>query len=75
MSSGRQHSYYFRAMLSLCSIDAEHGSLGNEVKVLWGDPSTRQKEIRATVARFPYLNEGRNEDVDVDSIACRAPKS
>jgi glycine cleavage system aminomethyltransferase T len=74
VSSGRQYSYYFRAMLSLCSIDVEQGELGNEVKVLWGAPGTRQKEIRATVSRFPYLNEGRNENVDVNAIPCRAPK-
>jgi hypothetical protein len=38
--------------------------------VLWGDPGTRQKEIRATVSRFPYLDENRNEHVDVSKIPC-----
>jgi glycine cleavage system aminomethyltransferase T len=75
VSSGRQYSYYFRAMLSLCSLDVEQSELGNEVRVLWGDPGTRQKEIRATVARYPYLNQGRNETVDVSNIPCLAPKS
>lgn len=75
VSSGRQYSYYRRAMLSLCSIDVEHGELGNETTVLWGNPGTRQKEIRATVARFPYLTEGRNEHVDVSTIPCRAPNT
>ena len=74
VSSGRQYSAYFRAMLSLCSIDVQQGELGNEVVVLWGDPGTRQKEIRATVARFPYLDEGRNEDVDLSTIPCLAKK-
>lgn len=74
VSSGRQYSAYFRSMLSLCSIDLQQGELGNEVVVLWGDPGTRQKEIRATVSRFPYLNEGRNERVDVSTIPCRAKK-
>jgi glycine cleavage system aminomethyltransferase T len=68
ISSGRTQSYNFRQMLSLCSIDAEHGELGTEVTVLWGDPGTRQKEIRAIVSRFPYLCENRNEDVDVSTI-------
>jgi glycine cleavage system aminomethyltransferase T len=72
VSSGRSYSYYYRAVLSLCSIDVEHGELGNEVTVLWGDPGTRQKAIRATVSRFPYLNENRNENVDVSTIPCRA---
>ena len=73
VSSGRQYSYFFRAMLSLCSIDVERGELGSEVTVLWGDPGTKQKEIRATVSRFPYLNENRNEQVDLSTIPCRAP--
>ena len=68
ISSGRAYSYYFREMLSLCSIDVAHSALGTEVIVLWGDPGTRQKEIRATVSRFPYLSENRNQDVDVSKI-------
>jgi len=68
ISSGRNYSYNYRQMLSLCSIDVDQGALGNEVTVLWGDEGTRQKEIRALVSRFPYLNEGRNQDVDVNAI-------
>jgi glycine cleavage system aminomethyltransferase T len=70
ISSGRIYSYYYRKMISLCSIDTKYGALGTEVGVLWGNPGTRQKLIRATAARFPYLNENRNEDVDVSSIPC-----
>ncbi len=44
------------------------GGLGTEVTVVWGDPGTRQKHIRATVSRFPYLNENRNEVFDVSGI-------
>jgi len=55
-------------MLSLCSIDAEFAALGTEVVVLRGAPGTRQKEVRAKVARFPYLNENRNQDIDVSMI-------
>jgi glycine cleavage system aminomethyltransferase T len=71
ISSGRNYSYYYRQMISLCSIDTEYRALGTEVSVLWGNPGTRQKEIRAVVSRFPYLNENRNEDVDVSAIPCR----
>ena len=74
ISFGRAYSYYFRKMISLCSIDAEYSKIGTEVIVLWGNPGMRQKEIRATVARFPYLNENRNEHVDVSTIPCRAHK-
>lgn len=72
ISSGRNYSYYYREMLSLCSIDAEFSELGTEVTVVWGEPGTRQKKIRATVSRFPYLNENRNESVDVNTIPCKA---
>jgi glycine cleavage system aminomethyltransferase T len=68
ISSGRAYSYNYRKMLSLCSIDVEHSGLDNEVIVLWGDPGTRQKKIRAVVSRFPYLDEGRNQNVDVSKI-------
>jgi glycine cleavage system aminomethyltransferase T len=72
VSSGRTYSYFYREMLSLCSIDVAESALGNEVTLIWGDPGSRQKEIRATVCRFPYLSENRNEAVDVGSIACSA---
>jgi glycine cleavage system aminomethyltransferase T len=71
VSSGRMYSYYYRQMISLCSLDTEHSTLDAEVTVLWGDPGMRQKEIRATVSRFPYLNENRNERVDVSTIPCQ----
>jgi len=68
VSSGRAYSYNYREMLSLCSIDADEAALGNEVIVVWGDQGRRQKEIRATVSRFPYLDQNRNQDVDVNDI-------
>lgn len=74
ISSGRAYSYYFRQMISLSSIDTVYGALGTDVVVLWGEPGKRQKEIKAKVARFPYLSENRNEKFDVNTIPCRAPK-
>ena len=68
VSSGRAYSYNDRTMISLCSIDVAHSALGTEVEVVWGEPGTRQKHIRATVTRFPYLNENRNQTVDVSAI-------
>lgn len=73
VSSGRMQSHHFRQMISLCSIDTELATAGTEVGVLWGEPGTRQKLIRATVARFPYLTEHRNERLDVGTIPCRYP--
>ena len=68
ISSGRSISHYYHRMISLCSIDVKYSAIGTEVIVLWGDPGTRQKEIRANVARFPYLNENRNQVVDLSEI-------
>jgi glycine cleavage system aminomethyltransferase T len=73
ISSGRNYSYYYRDMLSLASVDVVHAALGTELTVLWGDEGTRQKEIRATVSRFPYLNENRNENIDVSTIPSKYP--
>ena len=55
-------------MLSLCSIDVAYGDLGTEAVVVWGEPGRRQKKIRATVSRFPYLDANRNETIDVEAI-------
>ena len=65
VSSGRDFSWHYRKMISLAIMEPEYAKEGTEVEVLWGDPGTRQKRIRATVARFPYMNEDRNEVVDV----------
>jgi vanillate/3-O-methylgallate O-demethylase len=68
----RGYSYYFRTMLSLCTIDVEHAEPGTEVTVLWGEgknpvsPTVEdhvQKEVRATVARTPYKEDRRRADL------------
>ena len=68
ISSGRSVSRFYQRMISLCMIDIEHSEIGTDVVVLWGDPGTRQKEIRAKVARFPYLDVERNSEIDVNKI-------
>lgn len=68
ISTGRMNSFYYREMISICSIDTEYADIGTEVAVLWGEPGTRQKEIRAVVARFPYYDENRNQTFDVETI-------
>jgi glycine cleavage system aminomethyltransferase T len=70
-SSGTIYSYGFREFLSLGCIDLEAAEIGNEVVVQWGDHGGPIKDIRATIARFPYLSEGRNRDIDVADLAAR----
>lgn len=68
ISSGRMVSASYRKMISLCSIDVSFAKNGEDVIVVWGEPGKRQKKIRAKVARFPYLDELRNEKTDVSRI-------
>jgi glycine cleavage system aminomethyltransferase T len=63
-SSGTIYSYFFREVISMACIDVDQAQIGNEVIIEWGDYGRRIKQVRATVERFPYLTEGRNDKVD-----------
>ena len=63
VSTSRGYSFFFRQMLSLCTIDVEHCEPGTEVRVIWGNPGRPQKEIRATVAPAPYKHDNRRADI------------
>jgi len=65
---GRVYTLYYRKMISLAVIEPEYTELGTEVTVVWGNKNDRKKNIRATVARFPYLDLVRNEKFDVETI-------
>nr|BAW89546.1 berberine demethylenase [Burkholderia sp. CJ1] len=62
MTSSRGYSAYFREVISLCMIDLEHHTPGTEVTVVWGNPGTPQREIRATVAPAPYKKDRARVD-------------
>lgn len=68
ISFGRQNSAYFHRMISICCLDTAYTEIGTEVMVIWGNPGTRQKNIRAKVVRFPYNNILRNESTDVTTL-------
>jgi hypothetical protein len=51
----------------MACIDVEQAQIGNEVVVEWGDHGKRIKQVRATVERFPYLTEGRNDKVETSA--------
>jgi glycine cleavage system aminomethyltransferase T len=70
-SSGTIYSSGFREFLSLGCLDLDAAGLGTEVVVRWGDPDGPIKDVRATVARFPYLAEGRNSALDAGLAASR----
>jgi vanillate/3-O-methylgallate O-demethylase len=68
-SSGTIYSYFFRQIMSMACIDVDQSKIGSEIEVRWGDYGKRIKSVRATVARFPYLTEGRNSDLDTKKPA------
>jgi vanillate/3-O-methylgallate O-demethylase len=63
VATSRGYSFYFREMLSLCTIDVAQSEPGTEVTVVWGNPGTPQKEIRATVAPAPYKADNRRANL------------
>ncbi len=63
VTTSRGYSYFFRQMISLCTIDVEFSEPGTEVTIIWGEPGEPQKHIRATVARAPYKKDNRRINV------------
>jgi glycine cleavage system aminomethyltransferase T len=73
MSFGRQNAAYFQRMISICCLDTAYAETGANVTVVWGEPGTRQKHIRAKVTRYPYNNILRNETTDVNTLPKAQP--
>jgi len=63
VASGVIYSYYFRKVLSHCTVDIDQAQIGNEVIAHWGDFGGPIKPIRARVAQYPYLSKNRNPAV------------
>ncbi|OZC59759.1 hypothetical protein CH267_06580 [Rhodococcus sp. 06-621-2] len=63
ISSVPGYSYFFRKVLTLSYVAPQYSEPGTEVFVVWGDPGTRQKLIRATVAPAPYKADNRRAEL------------
>lgn len=63
IATSRGYSYYFREMISLCTVDIACSEIGTPLTVLWGEPGKPQKEIRVTVAPAPYKTDNRRADL------------
>ncbi|MFJ7241755.1 aminomethyl transferase family protein [Streptomyces olivaceus] len=63
ISTGRTLSLNLGATISLCVIDSAHCAPGTEVIVVWGEPGTVQREMRATVTTLPFKPDRRRNDV------------
>jgi vanillate/3-O-methylgallate O-demethylase len=59
ITTSRGYSFFFREMISLCTIDVGYSEIGTKVTVVWGNPGEPQKQIRATVAPAPYKTDNR----------------
>ena len=68
LATGKVYTLYYQKMISLALLDPEYTKIGTELSVVWGDKNDRKKNIRATVARYPYLDLVRNENFDVETI-------
>lgn len=64
IATNRCFSYYFRKTISHCSIDIDYAQVGREVTVVWGNPGSRQKLIRAIVAPSPFKTDNRYADLN-----------
>lgn len=65
MSGGRIMDAFHHEMLSLAIMDLEFCEEGTQVQVVWGEPGTRQKLIRATVAPVPYNTHLENRTLNL----------
>lgn len=63
VASFETYSYYYREYICHCTMDVEEAYEGNQVVVHWGDHGQPIKEVRATVARHPYIDLARNETI------------
>jgi vanillate/3-O-methylgallate O-demethylase len=68
ISGGRTFMPWHHAMISLASLDLAHTELGSEVFVVFGEPDSRQKRVRATVVPTPFNTNYSNRTFDVESI-------
>lgn len=68
IASGTIYSYHYRQVLSHCTLERDCADIGTEVLVQWGRHGGRIKDVRARVERFPYLDEGRNQTVDLGAV-------
>jgi glycine cleavage system aminomethyltransferase T len=62
VSAGIAYSYYYRKVISHGVIDIAASALGTNVTIEWGDYAGKIKNVRASVARYPYLKETRNQE-------------
>jgi vanillate/3-O-methylgallate O-demethylase len=53
------YSFYFRKVLALAYLAPQYCQPGTTVEVVWGNPGTPQKKVRAIVKPAPYKTDNR----------------
>ncbi|ETS73686.1 hypothetical protein PFICI_14632 [Pestalotiopsis fici W106-1] len=57
----RCYSFWFKSMLSFAIVRRDCAMVGTKVQVLWGGPNSRQKLIRAEIAKCPFKEDKRRQ--------------
>lgn len=69
ISSVPTFSSHFHALISHAIIDGEKAAEGTQVLVQWGDYGKRIVNLRATIAKFPYIHGVMdNRDYDMSTV-------
>lgn len=71
ISSVPTYSSHFHAMISHTIIDVDKAEEGREVLVQWGDYGKKIINLRARIAKFPYIHGVMdNRDYDLSTVPC-----
>lgn len=70
ISANPTYSSHYKVMISHAVIDVDKIENGREVIIKWGDFGGKIKDLRATIAPFPYIHDvGDNRNFDTSTIA------
>jgi vanillate/3-O-methylgallate O-demethylase len=69
VSSTPGYSAWARKVLTLAYVSPRYAETGTEVQILWGEPGTPQRLIRARVAPAPYKPDNRRSDLSTPVTA------
>lgn len=69
IASNPTYSSHYRVTICHAILDVDQIEDGREVILKWGDYGKKIKDIRATITRYPYINDvASNQKYDVASI-------
>lgn len=69
------YSAYYKVFLCQAVLDIEEIRADREVIIKWGDYGKRIKDVRATIARYPYSALPENQGYDMSSVPVGCEKT